>query len=331
VREPGQSAKEVVSIRSGSTIEKALAALVSSTPRTRNPDGRVAADERGRVGGRVAAEKRYRVSRPSRPGTEGREWSGSKVSGLGAERLGAVPRRSDRTLRLHERLPGVRKIVIVLLGIALAVAGCGSDGSKTGKESLSDRLAAAKKSFDKADYIEFTLSTDKLPSGVSEGLYSARGTGTHAPAFKGKVKAKASVTLDVDVIAVEGLVHAKLPFVGWTTIDVAKYGAPDPAALMDNDTGLSSLLTDAKDLKKDGQERDGSTVLTKIAGTIPGDQVHGLFPTAATDDFDATFKLDDKNELVSAEFAGQFYKGESDVTYDLTVDLNASRVSITAP
>jgi lipoprotein LprG len=220
--------------------------------------------------------------------------------------------------------------VIVLLGIALAVAGCGGS-SKADNQSLSDRLAAARKSFDKADFIGFTLSTDKLPSGVSEGLYSARGTGTHGPAFKGKVKAKASVTIDVDVIAVDGKVHAKLPFVGWTTIDVAKYGAPDPAALMDKNTGLSSLLTDAKDLKQDGQERDGNTVLTKIKGTLPGDQVHKLFPTAATDTFDATFKLDDKNQLVSAEFAGPFYKGESDVTYNLSVDVNASKVSITAP
>jgi lipoprotein LprG len=220
---------------------------------------------------------------------------------------------------------------LVLLGISVALTGCGSDGSKISKESLSDRLSAAKKSFDAADYIGFTLSTDKLPGGVDEGLYSARGTGTHAPAFTGKVKAKAGVTLDVNVVAVDGKVHAKLPFVGWTTIDVTKYGAPDPAALMDDDTGLSSLLTGAQNPKDSGQERDGSTVLTKIKGTVPGKQMHALFPTADIDDFDATFKLDDKDQLVSAEFVGPFYKGQSDVTYDLTVDLHATTVSIKAP
>jgi lipoprotein LprG len=233
-------------------------------------------------------------------------------------------------LRMHDRLRGVRRIVIVLIGVALALTGCGG-GSKSDEESLTDRLAAAKKSFDDADYIGFTLSTGNLPGGVDEGLYSARGTGTHAPAFTGKVKAKAGVTLDVDVIAVDGKVHAKLPFVGWTTIDVAKYGAPDPAALMDNDTGLSSLLTDATGLEDNGQERDGSTVLTKIAGTIEGKQMHELFPTAATDNFDATFKLDDDDQLISAEFTGPFYSGAADMTYDLTVDLDASKVSIEAP
>jgi lipoprotein LprG len=225
----------------------------------------------------------------------------------------------------------VRKIVIALVGIGLVLAGCGSSTAKSAKETPAQRLSAAKRSFDASRYIGFDLSTSQLPSGVSTGLYSASGTGTHAPAFTGKVKAKAGLTLDVDVVAVGGKVYAKLPFVGWTSIDVTKYGAPDPAALMNRSTGLSSLFIDATHLKAAGQERAGSTVLSKVTGTVPGVAVHAIFPTAATKPFDATFKLTDANDLRSAEFTGPFYGGQDDVTYTLNVRLDASQVDIKAP
>jgi lipoprotein LprG len=219
----------------------------------------------------------------------------------------------------------------MLVGIGLVVSGCGGGASKADTQRLPKRLAAAKRAFDASRYIGFDLSTPRLPSGVGTGLYSAGGTGTHAPAFTGKVKAKAGLTLDVDVVAVGGKVYAKLPFVGWTSIDVAKYGAPDPAALMDKRSGLSSLFTDATHLRNGGQERDGSTVLTKVNGTLPGRAVHAIFPTAATEPFDATFKLTDGNVLRSAEFTGPFYSGQDDVTYTLNVRLNAGPVAIKAP
>jgi lipoprotein LprG len=221
-------------------------------------------------------------------------------------------------------------MVIMLVGIGLVVSGCGGT-SKADKQGLPQRLTAAKRAFDASHYIGFDLSTPRLPSGVGTGLYSASGTGTHTPAFTGKVKAKAGLTLDVDVVAVGGKVYAKLPFVGWTTIDVRKYGAPDPAALMDKRSGLSSLFTDATDLQNGGQERDGSTVLTKVTGRLPGGAVHAIFPTAATRPFDATFKLTDSNQLRSAEFTGPFYSGQDNVTYTLNVRLDATRVAIKAP
>ncbi len=225
-----------------------------------------------------------------------------------------------------------RRVAIALVGCVLAVAGCKGDGATSNDEPLDQRMAAAKKAIDRAHYIGFTLSTPKLPSGLDTGLLSASGTGTHTPGFAGKIKADASgLNLDVDVIAIGGTVHVKLPFVGWSDVDPAKYGAPDPSALMSARTGISSLLTAATNLHNAGQERSGSAVLTKVSGTIPGAEMHKVFPSADLKDFAVTFKLNDNDEVQSAVISGPFYQGYDNVTYNLSVNLNADKVDIKAP
>ena len=94
--------------------------------------------------------------------------------------------------------------------------------------------------------VRIGLSTPKLPPSVN-GLLAADGVATHDPAFKGTIKVAASgITADADVVAVDGIVYAKLPFTSkFVPIDPADYGAPDPADLMNPDGGLSSLLTAA--------------------------------------------------------------------------------------
>ena len=82
------------------------------------------------------------------------------------------------------------------------------------------------------------------------------------------------------LVALDGKVYADLPFVSWSTINPADYGAPNPAALMDSSTGLSSLLTDALRPTADGTERSGNTVLTKISSTLPG-KVRSILPSLA--------------------------------------------------
>ena len=56
-----------------------------------------------------------------------------------------------------------------------------------------------------------------------------------------------SIDISAKLIAVDGKVYAELPLVGWQDIDPADYGAPDPAALMDTDSGISSLFTATED------------------------------------------------------------------------------------
>ena len=75
---------------------------------------------------------------------------------------------------------------------------------------------------------------------ASPALKAADGVGTHAPAFEGTLTVVlAGTAFDVPVVAVDGTVYAQLPLTpGWSDVDPADYGAPDPAQLMSPDAGL---------------------------------------------------------------------------------------------
>jgi lipoprotein LprG len=226
----------------------------------------------------------------------------------------------------------VRRLALVCAVVVLAVTGCkGSGAASTDGESPSDRLAAAKKSFDNSVYTAFTLQTDHLPDGL-QGLLSASGTGTHDPAFTGDVKVQTNVTdITAPLVALDGQVYAKLPFVGWQTLDPADYGAPDPANLMDTSTGISSLFTAIQNPKVGDSSRDGSKVLTTISGTLSGDTVQHVFPSAGSDSFDVTYTLTSDDDIDGATITGPFYAGQDDVTYTIDFTLDADAVDIQAP
>jgi lipoprotein LprG len=224
-------------------------------------------------------------------------------------------------------------LVALVLAAGLTLGGCGGD-EPTAEQSPDEVLAAAKASLDETPGVHVVLSTEKLPQGIS-GILSADGIGTHQPAFEGTLKVVASgISADAEVVAVDGIVHAKLPFTTtFEPIDPADYGAPDPADLMGTEGGLSSLLTSLEDVEQGAQERDGELLVTEYTGTVPGDVVAAIIPTAAADtDFDARFTITDENVLNEAVLTGPFYpKGAEDVTYTIKFDRYGTSKDITAP
>lgn len=213
----------------------------------------------------------------------------------------------------------------------IVLTGCSGDGSSAADdETPEERLAGAKRNFDAADYIGFTLTAEELPADL-EGLLSADGTGTHDPAFSGEVKVQTGVDLTASLVAVDGTVYAELPFVGWSELDPAAYGAPNPAELMNREGGISSLFTATTDLEKGDSERSGDQVLTTVSGTLPGEAVQDLFPSAGAADFTVNYTLTDDNDVSGATITGPFYAGFGDQTYTIDLDLDAAPVDIQAP
>ncbi|WP_243060956.1 LppX_LprAFG lipoprotein [Nocardioides sp. SR21] len=220
--------------------------------------------------------------------------------------------------------------------VVLSVTGCSGDDPSSGGDGDDPTavLAEAKTNLDETSGVHLTLATDDLPDGVT-GVTGADGIGTHAPAFDGTITvALSGQPFEVPVVAVDGTVYAQLPLTtGWQDIDPAEYGAPDPAELMNPDAGFSTLLTETTDVEEGESVRGGennSEVLTEYTGTVAGDVVANIIPTASGD-FDASYTISDDSELREVSLTGVFYEDSESMTYTVTFDDYGTEKDITAP
>jgi lipoprotein LprG len=241
--------------------------------------------------------------------------------------------KADRVLPPHR--PASRGLAAALLaaGLLLSATAC-SDDSGGPDAAPEDVLAAAKKNLDETTGVNLTLHTDNLPDGVT-GVEDAEGVGTHDPAFDGKLTVVLSgQAFEVPVIAVDGTVYVQLPLTsGWQDIDPDDYGAPDPAQLMSTDRGFSTLLTETTGVEKGESSRggkDNSEVLTEYSGTVSGDVVQNIIPTASGD-FDATYLISGDDELREARLTGTFYEDSDPMSYVVTFEDYGTEKDITAP
>ena len=233
---------------------------------------------------------------------------------------------ADRARRL-----AVAGAVVVALA---TLGGCGGDDPPSeGKASPTDVLARAKKNFDEAASVHFTLATDSAPTS-GNAVLGADGTLTHQPAFKGQVKVLISgFNADVPVVSVDGKVYAKLPMTpSYSPIDPAEYEAPDPADFADDELGISGLLLKMDDVAEDGTEREGKQVLTRYAGVLQGSYVAPIIPSADPDSsYRTVVGVDQDDRIITLQVTGEFFSGGGDETYQLAFDDYDKSVKITAP
>jgi lipoprotein LprG len=233
-----------------------------------------------------------------------------------------------------------RRIALTMLSFAtllLTTAGCGSQDGTAGTggngEDAKTVLAAAKKNFDDASSVRFTMSTNSVPD-KGNAVLGANGTLTHQPAFKGEVKVLFSgFNTSIPVVSVDGKVYAKLPLTpSYSKIDPGEYGAPDPADFADPSKGISGLLLKLENPRTGGRKRDGKLVVTTYTGTLSGDLVAPIIPSAsASDSYRTVVGIDQDSQIATLSVTGDFFSGSGDVTYDLSFDDYGKNVTIKKP
>lgn len=221
----------------------------------------------------------------------------------------------------------------VAVSLLLAPTACGSKSAA----DLGDPATVLKNAQQKlADTpgVTLSLTTDNLPSGV-QGVKGASGTITQAPAFDGTLTVVISAgTFPVPVKAVGGKVYAQIPLTfGWSEVNPADYGAPDPAQLTSATDGLPAILGATTDPKKGEQTRggvDNKEVLTTYTGSVPASAAALLIP-GASGDFQASYDITSGGELRQASLTGVFYSGHPSMTYALVLEDYGTSKDITAP
>lgn len=222
----------------------------------------------------------------------------------------------------------------VVLTVLLALTGCGGGSTAATKgKSTHDVLALAKQKFDKARSVHLLLATKDTPT-KGDAVLGADGTLTHQPAFEGKVTVVlGGFNAEVPVVSIGGKVYAKLPLTPkYVAIDPAEYSSPDPADFADPSTGISGLLLRLQGAKKAGQKRDGDQVLTTYTGTLTGDLVQPIIPSAdKARSYATTVGIDQDGRISTLRITGGFFTHDGDVTYDVTFTDYDKNVKISAP
>lgn len=231
--------------------------------------------------------------------------------------------------------PALALLAVLAIATLSGCAGGGSDDSETEGKSPDEVMAGAKELLDGTSGVDMRLATDDEPAD-GDYLASAEGTITTQPAFEGEIAGRVFgiPASNIDVIAVDGDVWVDVPIQGWTTYDPAKFCAPDPATLLDPESGVSSVLTAATDLEAGDAERGGADneqILTPYSGSVPGDAIRAILPCAEGDAFDATFRVDDDGYLRSVDLTGAFFPGTDDITYTIDVEQYDVERDISAP
>ena len=225
------------------------------------------------------------------------------------------------------------RLAVLGLLVATVLSGCGGK-SASDLGSPSEALAKARQTLSDTSGVQLSLSTGDLPDGV-QGIKAAQGVVTDAPAFDGTLTvALKAGQFPVPVRAVGGKVYAQIPLTpGWSEVNPADYGAPDPSQLISDDQGLPAILAATTDPQQGDQVRggqDNKDILTTYTGSVPGDAVAHIIP-GASGDFGASYELDSGGQLVQAALTGVFYSGSPSMTYTLTLSDYGTTQDITAP
>jgi lipoprotein LprG len=221
----------------------------------------------------------------------------------------------------------------VAVALLLALSACGSKSAADLGDPATVLKNAQQKLADTSG-VTLTLTTSDLPSGV-QGVRGASGTITDAPAFDGTLTVALSAgTFPVPVKAVGGKVYAEIPLTpGWSEVNPADYGAPDPAQLTSATEGLPAILGATTNPQKGGQVRggvDNKEVLTTYTGEVPASAAAHLIP-GASGAFKATYAVTSTGELRQASLTGAFYSGHPAMTYSLVLESYGTSKDITAP
>jgi hypothetical protein len=226
-----------------------------------------------------------------------------------------------------------RRAAALVLVVTVAGACGGESESETEAVDPVAQLTAAKEILDDAASVSLSLDGDP-PSGGTV-ITEAAGTVVPPASFDGELGVSQSgIELTVPVVSVDGTLWVQLPFTSsFTEIDPTDYGIPDPGALLDPDTGLSTLLLADPAPTAAGEERLGQEVLDVVRAEIPAATIQQALPFGVpATDVVARFGIEPTSEeLRLVVLSGDFYQTSQDTTYRLVLDDYDAPVTIEPP
>lgn len=228
-----------------------------------------------------------------------------------------------------------RRTLLAGVPVLVLAAACGSEDDESSPGGDPKQLVAnAAAAFADAKTVGFTLTSENVPKDVN-GVSAAEGSGVidpQQPKFQGTITGRIQgINGTIDVIAIGDQTWVKLFTPSYQSIDLAEMGAPNPARFFHSTEGLPALLTASTKLGMKKAKRQGSDILSQVAGKIPAKPVHDLLRLGDGEgEHDVTYGITESGELRTIRLVGQFY-GSDTSTYDFIVKDYGEPVDITEP
>lgn len=228
-------------------------------------------------------------------------------------------------------MPAIRRRITVITIVALLLVVCGCGPSPPDAPTL---LKQAKSTIDQTGSLHFTLTSENV-QGKGILLTGAEGNFKRPDGFAGTLAVRTgSLPLTVSIVSVRAKFYAKLPFhPSYEVASPAQYGFGDPALLLDRNTGLSSLLAQARNPQDGDSSRRNGEQLQEVRCTLPGARVGTLLTSAdPSRDVQAVFRINlESNQTREVVLTGPFFQKDNDSTFHLILDMYGENVSVTAP
>lgn len=219
-------------------------------------------------------------------------------------------------------------LAAALLWAAVA-ASCGSTSSHTSAPVL---LQNAKKTADAATSLHFQLTSQNV-SLNSTNITGGQGDLVRPDALSGTFSVAISgFVANVKVAAKNGVFEAQLPFTThYTRTNPANFGLQDPAQLFNPNTGLTKLLTIAKDPKVGSRKRVNGELLDTVTYQIPGTDIPVLPDANPSQPVTMTVAINPSNyQMRIVTLVGPLTSAK-DSTFNLTLTRYNEHVNITLP
>lgn len=215
------------------------------------------------------------------------------------------------------------------MAVSMVATGCGGSGGKS-SASPEQELRQAQQTLNATPALRFELTSQKMSS-----LRSGTGDMARPDSIQGTfLVAVDGFPLSVKAIATGGKFYAILPgSSSYKEVDPKEFGLGNPATLIDPQTGVSRLLTEASGTKSLGSTRLNGEVLDQFQGTVPGTDITAYFPDAApSDPVTLVFALNPSSHQVRrVTVTGPLASAGTTSSYQLTLTDYGEHVTITAP
>lgn len=221
--------------------------------------------------------------------------------------------------------------------LVASLTGCIGQEKKEPVSGPTDEILAGAATFlEETAGVHLTITSSGMDQSVT-GLVSAEGDAVKPESFQGTAQAQlGGLVAEAQLVAIDGTVWVKTPILGpkFRTFEIEEYGVPDPAQFLTEEGGVAELLLETSDVERGDDVRcgdDNSDVCTEMTGTLDGDLISALVPSASGDSFDVSYLVDGDGRLLAAALTGEFYPDTEPMTYTITIDEYDVTKEINAP